>query len=49
MNYALKDASTAVRTPLTIDPISDEQITACREVLIANGASDLVDMLGVSL
>lgn len=47
MSYALKDASAAIRTPLIVDPISDEQITACREVLIANGASDLMEMLGV--
>jgi hypothetical protein len=44
-NYALKDAATAIRTPLVLDPLNDAQIAACRSVLIAHGADDLIDML----
>lgn len=49
-NYALKDAATAIRTPLVLTPLDEAQIDACRFVLVAHGADDLIDMLldGVS-
>ena len=43
----LKDSQIAMRTPLVFTPLTAEQITSCRDVLMSNGAADLLDMLGV--
>jgi hypothetical protein len=44
-SYALKDAATAMRTPLLLDPDDDAARDACRRVLVAHGATDLLDMV----
>jgi hypothetical protein len=41
--YALKGA--AVRARITLDPLDEAQIAACRSVLVAHDADDLIDML----
>jgi hypothetical protein len=45
MNYALKDAQVAMRTPLAADPTVDEEMAACRRVLVSHGAHDLIGMV----
>jgi hypothetical protein len=48
VNYTFKDAQQAMRAPLIVNPITDEQRDQCRAVLNAHDASDLADMLGVA-
>ena len=43
-----KDSQAEMRRRLVFTPLTAEQITSCRAVLMSNGAADLVDMLGVS-
>lgn len=44
-SYALKDAQTAMRTPIPLGPGDVVARDACVRVLVAHGATDLLDMV----